>query len=97
MRQEAGFPTYEIKAKESKNYSSVGKSAFYYPIRYIEPFGPLSASDVGSDFASDPILVKSIERAVLSGETVLSMSSGGLAGQGDYFLFALFTPESPRY
>jgi len=95
--QESGFPSYRILDRRSDDtLVPASRREIHLPIWSIEPLDPEFAQFLGFDIASDPVLARMAQRAIESGQTVLSLPISLMNGDiGFMALRAIYQGNAP--
>jgi PAS domain S-box-containing protein len=90
--REDGIPAYSVRSLAMK------KAGHYYPIRYLEPFTPLSARSLGIDIGNSAHMAAARDRTVESGAPVITYGDNLLKGlSGGWLIQALYSTRSLPY
>jgi PAS domain S-box-containing protein len=75
---DSGLPGFHIQAD--------GKAEAHYPIRYYEPFTPLTALWLGQDLMATPYLAAAIKQALPADTTLIASGAGPFGQEPEYWL-----------
>jgi len=82
----AGYVTFSISEYRDGHYITALPREQYYPVLYQEPFTPYTASVLGFDILTDPILASVAEKAIDTSGVVAVLSQNKVTNEKFYLL-----------
>jgi len=75
---DSGLPGFRIQDD--------GKAEFHYPVRYYEPFTPLTSRWLGLDLMATPHVAAAINQAIATDDTLIASGGGPFGQEAEHWL-----------